>query len=408
MSGTEGGDADGKLERCNKERADLKNWYLRTVKLAAAVAVIKSKPPGRSGRQHAEHLAAKLKSQDVDWKAKAQGLEKEVLHLRQELYLTKVLSKARSCDGTGDGSIDPLCPERGSSTKDTPTWEKDSGCETEENTEAPPPAPNPGELTLVDPTPRASFGSALDRTVLLHTQFLQNLVGLARLESRALPDSDCSVVPDSICQLLSSMVSACRDLRSFPSAPLLLQASRVAARAVDHGSSGRPPSADVMAQVEDSLKELTDLLLNNSQLNRFHMQETLAECLTLLGGSSLLKPLLVRHILCRINRFADELWETCQQEAGEEHRQFDAGKYENSFYLLRVLEQLLPGADGEGGAGRSRQLRRLERRALQLSEEFPLIAIYAWRVAARPSTGDTVETSSAARVQRREDWPACS
>ncbi|KAJ8275026.1 hypothetical protein COCON_G00096510 [Conger conger] len=388
MSGAEGGDS--KLERCNKERAALKNWYLRTVKLAAAVAVIKSKPPGRSGRQHAEYLAANLQNRDVDWKAKAQTLQQEVLHLRQELFLTKILSKTSSCDGTGDGSIDP---ESGGSTKDTSTWE-DSGFETQENSEVLPPAPKPGEIAPVAPACQTLFSSApKGRTVLLHTQFLQSLVGLARLEDRDLPDGECSIVPDSIAQLLAGMVSACRDVQLLPSAPLLLRAARVAARAADCRISGRPPSVDVMRQVEDSLKEFTDLLLNNSQLNRFGMQETLADCLALLGGSRVLKPLLVPHILHQINCFASQLWETCQQVEVVGQRQLDAGRYENSFYLLWVLERLLPDGEGAGGAGQNPQLGQLERHALQLSEEFPLFGIYAWRVAARPRPAQTTNST---------------
>lgn len=85
---------------CYKSDDDQKNWYLRAVKVAVAVAVIKSRPPGRSGRQQAEFLAAKLKSQTEDWEAKAHGLQVEVLHLRQELLLSKLLSKSSS-DGAG-------------------------------------------------------------------------------------------------------------------------------------------------------------------------------------------------------------------------------------------------------------------------------------------------------------------
>lgn len=161
------------------------------------------------------------------------------------------------------GSIDP---ESGNSAS---SWEKDSGCETQENSEV----PNSGELALAVPARQSLLSPALkggtqDRTILLHTQFLQSLVGLARLEGRDLPDGDCAIVPDSIAQLLAGMVSVCRDVRPPPSTPLLLRAARVAARAADCGISGRPPSTDAMTQVEGSLKELTDLLLTNSQLNR--------------------------------------------------------------------------------------------------------------------------------------------
>lgn len=58
-----------------------------------AVAIIKSKPPGRSGRQYAEQLAARFNLFESSWKTKAEGLQEEVLRLRQELLLSEMLSK---------------------------------------------------------------------------------------------------------------------------------------------------------------------------------------------------------------------------------------------------------------------------------------------------------------------------
>lgn len=58
-------------------------------KVALAVAVIKSKPSGLSGREYAEALARQLKSHDEDWKKKAQELQQEVLRLRQELLMSR-------------------------------------------------------------------------------------------------------------------------------------------------------------------------------------------------------------------------------------------------------------------------------------------------------------------------------
>lgn len=56
------------------------------------MAVIKSKPPGRSAGEHAQALARVLKSHDEGWRKKAQELQQEVLRLRQEL----LMSRARS------------------------------------------------------------------------------------------------------------------------------------------------------------------------------------------------------------------------------------------------------------------------------------------------------------------------
>ncbi|KAK3522691.1 hypothetical protein QTP86_029694 [Hemibagrus guttatus] len=71
-------------------------WHLSSAKLGIALAVIKSKPAGKSGRQHAEYLAAKVQQQEENWKTKAEELKKEVLSLKQELLLNKLLSKQRN------------------------------------------------------------------------------------------------------------------------------------------------------------------------------------------------------------------------------------------------------------------------------------------------------------------------
>ena len=65
-------------------------------RVALAVAIIKSKPPGLSGRQYAEALACKMKSRDESWKKKAQELQQEVLRLRQEMLISRVTSNIKS------------------------------------------------------------------------------------------------------------------------------------------------------------------------------------------------------------------------------------------------------------------------------------------------------------------------
>lgn len=77
----------------------IKAWYTRSAKLAVAVAIIKSRPPGLSGRQHAEQLAARFNLFERSWKTKAEGLQEEVMRLRQELLLSKMLSKPGSENG---------------------------------------------------------------------------------------------------------------------------------------------------------------------------------------------------------------------------------------------------------------------------------------------------------------------
>lgn len=73
--------------------------------MALAVAIIKSRPQGVSGREYAEALSCKLRSQDESWKEKAQGLQQEVLRLRQEVLIARVTSNAKSSSETTGRSL---------------------------------------------------------------------------------------------------------------------------------------------------------------------------------------------------------------------------------------------------------------------------------------------------------------
>ncbi|XP_046878076.1 meiosis-specific protein MEI4 [Hypomesus transpacificus] len=365
-------------------------WRVKKAKLALAFAVIKSRPPGKSGRLQAEDLAVKLRSQDEALRTKAQGLQEEVLRLRQELLLTKLLSnQSKPQNEAGDSCTEVFSQDLMGSFNDQPNTDMDSGCGTENSTEALlstgsctdtsvpqslQPAVSGPQLPSVSPSEGCPQGKAL----LLHMHFLQSVCALRRVgceggvHAAELSASDSSVVGDSVCQLLSSVVGICRD--SLPPLPLLRQAACVAAQAVEYwGPLGRPPEP-IVIQGEDTLKELLGVLLHNDQLNRCHVltcscvvyftvpcvdmllccsqvQETLTSCLILLGGSSLLKSLLIRHVLSEIDRVADHLWHTCQGESNGPEL-FDVALYENSFYLFWILEQLLQGGAGtRGGPG---------------------------------------------------------
>ncbi len=75
---------------------------MRVSKLAVAVAVIKISPLG-GARTFAESLADRLRQQDEGWRSTARSLHEDVLRLRQELLLTRLLFKKKSNDGAGHG-----------------------------------------------------------------------------------------------------------------------------------------------------------------------------------------------------------------------------------------------------------------------------------------------------------------
>nr|XP_033692521.1 meiosis-specific protein MEI4 [Tursiops truncatus] len=75
-----------------KARMDGQAWYLRTSKLALALAIIHSKPADKSSREYTEHLARMVSGQESKWRAKVKALEAEVLQLRQKQLLSRICS----------------------------------------------------------------------------------------------------------------------------------------------------------------------------------------------------------------------------------------------------------------------------------------------------------------------------
>uniref|UniRef100_A0A8P4KQY7 Meiosis-specific, MEI4 homolog (S. cerevisiae) n=1 Tax=Dicentrarchus labrax TaxID=13489 RepID=A0A8P4KQY7_DICLA len=348
-------------------------FFLRA-KVAQAVGVIKSKPSGLSGREYAEVLATKLKIQDEGWKKKAQELQQEVLRLRQELLVATATSITKS------STADLFGPESVAYSTDL---QPDCDSETP-------------ELLLPDPepavpSPQLHLPSSPHRKALLpHVQFLQSLCALHRVEesSRGLeslwfrPDGGAGLVlVDSVCQLLDSVVAACREPPLLGPTDLVLQACQVAARAMDLFCSQRLPSVEFMRRVEKSLRELTGMLLHCNQLSGV---KKLMEYLITLGSSSMSKSFLIRHILSQISTLADQLWQAFQVRESFGLIKFPMDQYQNSCCLFWILEELLQKSKVpcrvEVGSEQAGFLSHLERRIFLLSNEFPMFSISMWRI----------------------------
>ncbi|XP_076872475.1 meiosis-specific protein MEI4 [Brachyhypopomus gauderio] len=367
------------------------SWFVRTAKVAVAVAVIKSRPPGRSGRQQAEHLAATLVRADARWEAEARGLKLEVLRLRQELVHARLLR------APGGGAVVKSLSQ---DLTEGHLSERDSGCGTGNNTQTLSRTPDPEDtcfpsstvpLSSVCPS-RVSFpplghGGSRERTLSEHTRFLQDLSGLGRVDGRALAlRGDGTVVWDSVLHLLGAVVEAYREAgvrgRALPQPGLLTQACQVVARVLDETGIHQRPPAVCVGQAEDCLKELVDLLLSNNQLNKFRVQEALTECLLCLGGSSVLRSSLAKLLLSAVCHLTQHLRDACQGETEGEQQPVDWVRYENSFYVFWLLERLLEAGQWRGGPEHRDLRAHLESQVLPMSDEFPLLALYMWRVSA--------------------------
>ncbi|XP_071323802.1 meiosis-specific protein MEI4 isoform X2 [Trachinotus anak] len=359
-------------------------WFFTKAKLALAVTIIKNKPMGTSGREIAEALACKLRSQDENWRKKAQGLQQELLKLRQELLIARVTSDTKSTTETAghDSAVEDISQDLFG-----------PGCDSE-TPELLQLDPQPAISVPQPPVPPGHHGGPQDRALHPHVQFLQSLCALHRVEgnSRGLealwfsPDGDVgSVLTDSVCQLLDSVVAACRDPPQLGPPDLILQACQVAARAMDLFCSQRLPSAEFMRRVEKSLRELTGMLLHHShQPSRLQAAEMLMEYLITLGSSSMSKSFLIRHILSQLSAVADQLWQAFQGQENSGLDKFPVDQYRNSCHLFWIVEELLQKSKVpcrvEVGSKQTGFLSHLERRVFLLSDEFPLFSICMWRI----------------------------
>ncbi|ETE72826.1 hypothetical protein L345_01335, partial [Ophiophagus hannah] len=262
--------------------ADIKDkedatWYFKTLQLALALAIIRSKPPDKSSKEYAVHLANTVSEQGSKWKMRVEALEMEVLHLRQQLLLNKCFS------GIGvKNRILPLTGQSvaGSNATDCSDLFEDSGCDiTSDCTENLPSLSlrgqdfnslGPSVLSNLLPT----LTSSKNQSVMLHMQFLQHFIELRNLaESNSAKidlmklGRDCSVVSNSFSQLLDGLVTS-YNLPEQPFPDFMAQAVFVIAKLLNDADFSCRILGRCFKKLEDSVERLVQIILNSTYLNR--------------------------------------------------------------------------------------------------------------------------------------------
>nr|XP_057942474.1 meiosis-specific protein MEI4 isoform X2 [Doryrhamphus excisus] len=318
------------------------------VMLAVAVAVVKSRAAGVSGRQRVEALAARLRDQEDTCRRKDDLLK----------LITMVTAGGDAAMATGLKDLSSST----SSPSDTPELFQPSFLSNQHK----------------DAQQKVAAIPPVD--------LLQSLCGLGRVgvgpDSWLGPGENAGrLLEDTLCQLLDSVVTAFRDLCPAGMGELALKACRAWAQACNRFCCQNASCGDLRTRVHTSLKELTAILLHANQ--RHSTSEMLTACLVALASSRMAKSFLVAHFLCEISALADLLWHTQQDSPLDV---FPVALYQNSGRLLWILEELLQNSEVAGQEEErcewTDSLLHLQRRLFALSEEFPLFAISAWRIAA--------------------------
>ncbi|KAM9840327.1 meiosis-specific protein MEI4 [Aulostomus maculatus] len=467
--------------------AEPAQWFVLRGKVALVVAISKTTPPGMSVREHAEALAGRLKAWNEGWRTRAQELQREVLSLRQEVLAARATSdRNHAADGTEDqllarnllraaqlsvfgcqdlidslsssvkGAVPPhaalvvlqevVIPMNDGYLVDTTV---PGSCGPGSDSETPELLRPDVQLDMApcQPVlPSCNHCDPLEHVTHLQMHFLQLLTSLQRVSGGdghreslrlGLDGSGVSMVVESVCHLLDSVVTACRDPPPPGRCDVVLKACQVAAQAINLLCCQSLPSAELRRHVEETLMELTAMLLHsNQQAGRLQAAETLAQCLTSLGSSSMSTSFLLYHILTQISVVADQLWRAFQapvykvlgqfsvlsvvlicdeadncrvvrellqvregwmeeEDHGVIHPNatlapdglgldvFPVDQYQNCCHLFWIVEELLRRLKVvhrvEAGSEQMDFLGHLERVFL-LSDEFPLFSIYMWRI----------------------------
>ncbi|XP_032539797.1 meiosis-specific protein MEI4 isoform X2 [Chiroxiphia lanceolata] len=367
-------------------------WYLKISKLALAFAIIHSKPPGKSSKEYTEHLAKIVSEQDFGWKWKVEVLEAEVLRLRQELLLNRICPRFCLENRKPGTSAETLLNQESINPTNYSSQLEDSGCDvsndsafdslgitsdfhqSEHNVKVPP-------LNLCH--------SSKEKSLTAPVQFLQHLLEIRKLSEGGILQADFSelendsfTVCNSVSQLLDGLTVFYKSPK-FPVSNFLTEAICVLVSLITDTKLSNHVLKKCFKKLEEFKKNLIQIILRNSSVNRFQALHSVSETLILLGRNNTLRNSLISLLLSEVRQFAEQLLQAHQVQSV-----YDITQYENIFPLCMILEQLLQNKTEESNVSSSdyegeekiKFLKNLDQIILHLSDEFPLFSLYLWRV----------------------------
>ncbi|XP_075779906.1 meiosis-specific protein MEI4 [Pelodiscus sinensis] len=385
-----------------KDREEHQTWYLKISKLALALAIIHSKPLEKSSKEYTEHLAKIISGQDFNWRSKVEALEAEVLRLRQELLLNKICPRFCLENRNPDAFTEILLDQEPINSINDSSQLEDSGCDVSSDClfDTIDTSHNLGHSEHNCNTSLSTFNSEIlpilnthctskEKTLASHMQFLQHLLELRKLTEAGGQtvftklESDSGTISNSVSRLLDGLLTFYKNPK-FPVSNFLTQAVSVLINLITDTDLSNHVLKKCFEKLEEFNRNLVQIILSNSNFNRFQVQYSISHTLVLLGRCNLLRKSVISLLLSEVNQFADELQQTHQIEA-----KYNVTQYENIFSLCMILEQLLQ-SETEGnissldydGEEKNKFLHNLDQIILHLADDFPLFSVYIWRLGA--------------------------
>ncbi|XP_061214370.1 meiosis-specific protein MEI4 isoform X2 [Neopsephotus bourkii] len=370
-----------------KGRRQNEVWYLKISKLALAFAIIHSKPPGKSCKEYTEHLAQTVSKRDFGWKLKVEVLEAEVLRLRQELLLNKICPVFCLENGKPDASAETLLDRDCINPVSYSSQLEDSGCDvsndyafnslgiasdfhqSEHNVDT-------SKCLLERVPPLSLCSTSKEKSLTAPVQFLQHLLEIRKLSEEGILQADFTelendsfTIRNSVSQLLDGL-TVFYNSPKFPVSDFLTEAVSVLISFITNNKLSNHVLKKCFKKLEEFKKNLIQIILRNSNVNRFQALHAVSHTLVLLGRNNILRNSLISLLLSEIQAM------------------YDITQYENIFPLCMILEQLLQNETEENnisgtnydGEEKINFLENLDQIILCLSDEFPLFSLFLWRV----------------------------
>ncbi|XP_031408421.1 meiosis-specific protein MEI4 isoform X2 [Meleagris gallopavo] len=385
----------GELATEVRGRRENQIWYLKISKLALAFAIIRSKPPGKSCKEYIEHLAKIVSERDFDWKSKVKALEAENFRLRQELLLNKICQRVCLENGKPGASAETLLDEECINTVNYSSQLQDSGCDVSNDYafESLRIASDFQDLEHSDDTfkhcleiiPPLNLGcSSKEESLSVPVQFFQHLLEIRKLSEGGMLQADFTELENdsfTVCNSLSQLLDGLTVFYNSPKFPVsgfLTEAACVLIKLVADTKLSNHVLKKCFRKLEEFMKNLIQIILRNSSVNRFQALDAVSHTLVLLGRNNTLRNSLLSFLLSELQQFAEQMLQAYQIQA-----MYDITQYENIFSLFMILEQLLHDEtedSGYDGEEKIKFLKNLDQLIFHLSDEFPLFSLYLWRV----------------------------
>uniref|UniRef100_A0A8C6JGX9 Uncharacterized protein n=1 Tax=Melopsittacus undulatus TaxID=13146 RepID=A0A8C6JGX9_MELUD len=351
------------------------------------------KPPGKSCKEYTEHLAKTVSERDFGWKSKVEVLEAEVLRLRQELLLNKICPRFYA---SAETLLDQECinPVNYSSQL------QDSGCDvsndyafdslgiasdfhpSEHNVDT-------SKCLLERVPPLSLCSTSKEKSLTAPVQFLQHLLEIRKLSEEGILQADFTELENdsfTICNSVSQLLDGLTvfyNSPKFPVSDFFTEAVSVLINFITNNKLSNCVLMKCFKKLEEFKKNLIQIILRNTSVNRFQALYAVSHTLVLLGRNNILRNSLISLLLSEVRKFAEQLLQAQQIQA-----MYDITQYENIFPLCMILEQLLQNETEESnisstdydGEEKIKFLENLDQIILHLSDEFPLFSLFLWRV----------------------------